>query len=138
MIWRVHVWLQTSQHDPQILQTSLRAGPNIVEDAHNTIDDSGAAANIQPEIAAGVTYTIQAFHGILQMAARQGRFEEVATMKANYWRRTLRGRRTRYSFSPLHLQRLATRLTIKMHNVLENWIVSIEMRCSSGFLWVYL
>ena len=35
-----------------------------------------------------MAYTVQAFHGILQTAARQGRFEEVATMKAKYWRRT--------------------------------------------------
>jgi len=81
---------------------SINADSDIFEDAQNTIDNSVAAANIQPEIAAGVTYTIQAFHGILQTAARQGRFEEVAAMKAKYWRRILQGRRTRYYllFSP--------------------------------------
>jgi len=87
-----NIRLQTSQHDPQTLQISSRAGLDVFEDAHNAIDDSVAAANIQPDIAAGVTYTIQAFHGILQTVVRQAHFEEVAAMKEN---RTLRGRRTR-------------------------------------------
>jgi hypothetical protein len=47
-----------------------------------------AVDNSQHEIAAGITYTVQAFHSILQTAARQREFTDVAAMKAKYWRRS--------------------------------------------------
>ena len=58
------------------LSKTHQCRPQHLGDTHNTTDDSVATENVQPEIATGVTYTIQAFHGILQAAARQVHLEE--------------------------------------------------------------
>lgn len=36
-----------------------------------------------------------------------------------------------------HVQKFVTRIAMKMHNVLEDWIESIEMQCFLGSLWIH-
>lgn len=38
---------------------------------------------------------------------------------------------------PPRVKRVVTRLVIKMHNVLEDWSVVIEMQYSLGSLWIH-